>query len=118
VFTHENGRPWTSYYFGHAFLYPALHTLRAQGDAWLTPFNDAPGNTLEAKFWSLHCFRRGAGSHCTRGGRFAHHRFRKATKPQLYEHGRWRRRRSGEDIDIVYREWTMYQRLVITLFCM
>jgi hypothetical protein len=119
VFTRENGQSWTSYYFRHAFLYPALCTLHARGDAWLMPFNDTPGNTLEAKFWSLHCFRCGARSHCTQGGRFGHHCFRKVTKPQLYEHGRWRRRHhSGEDINIVYREWTMYQRLVITLFCM
>jgi hypothetical protein len=29
------------------------------GDAMLAAFDETPGNTVESKFWSLHCFRRG-----------------------------------------------------------
>jgi hypothetical protein len=37
---------------------------------------------------------------------------------EVYEHGRWRRRRSGELIDIVYNQWPHYDRIQLTLCCM
>ena len=83
----------------------------------LAAFDDTPGNTVESKFWSLHCFRRGARSQVSRGGNFGRHRFRKALKSQVYEHGRWRRRRSSEEIDVIYIAWTVLQCIQITLCC-
>jgi hypothetical protein len=76
------------------------------------------GGTLESKFWSMHFCRRGAHSHATRGGRYGLHRFRKATKDQIYEHGRWWLRRSSEIIDVLYREWTYLKRLQLNLLSM
>jgi hypothetical protein len=98
VFTQSDGTPWTSKFFCRRFLSPSLQRQRAAGDPYLHPFNGSPGNTLEAKFWSLHCYRRGARSHVSRGGKFGKKRLRRATKDEVYEHGHWRRRRSGEDI--------------------
>jgi hypothetical protein len=118
VFTHSSGTPWTSHFYRHEFLYPSLKRQRLAGDAMLAAFDRTPGNTMEAKFWSLHCFRRGARSQVSRGGIFGLHRFRKALKSQVYEHGRWRRRRSSEDIDIIYQAWTLLECIQITLYCM
>jgi hypothetical protein len=118
VFAHPSGTPWTSSFYRTEFLYPSLTRQRQAGDAMLTAFDGTPGNTIESKFWSLHCFRRGARSQVSRGFNFGHHRFRKALKSQVYEHGRWRRRRSSEEIDVVYVQWTVLQLIQITLYCM
>jgi hypothetical protein len=118
VFTHSSGTPWTSHYYRHEFLYPSLKRQQLAGDAMLAAFDGSPGNSLETKFWSLHCFRRGARSQVSRGGLYGRHRFRKALKSQVYEHGRWRRRRSSEEIDIIYQSWTLLECIQITLYCM
>jgi hypothetical protein len=119
VFAHPTtGAPWTSYFYRHECLYPSLKRQQAAGDAMLAAFDGTPGNTIEAKCWSLHCFRRGARSQVSRGGKFGRHRFRKALKSQVYEHGRWRRRRSSEEIDIIYQAWTLLEQIQITLYSM
>jgi hypothetical protein len=118
IFTHSDGTPWTSRSFRKKFLYPSLHRQRAAGDPYLRPFDGTPGNTIEAKLWSLHCYGRGARSHVSRGGKFGRHRFRRATKDEVYEHGWWRRRRSGEAIDKTYQSWPLWDRLKLTLYCM
>jgi hypothetical protein len=118
IFTHSDGTPWTSRFFRKKFLYPSLKRQRQAGDPYLKPFEGSPGNTLESKFWSLHCYRRGARSHVSRGGKFGRHRLRRATKDEVYEHGRWRRRRSGEAIDKMYQSWPLRDRLKLTLYCM
>jgi hypothetical protein len=64
-----------------------LKRQRAAGDPMLAAFDGTPGNTLEAKFWSHHCFCRGLHSQVSRGGQFGCHRFHKALKSQVYEHG-------------------------------
>ena len=118
ILTHANGTPWTSLSFRQQILYPSLHLQRAAGDPYLLPFDGTPGNDIASKFWSLHCYRRGARSHVSRGGKFGRHRLRRATKDEVYEHGRWRRRRSGEAIDKIYQSWPLRDRLKLTLFCM
>ena len=112
LFTHEDGSAWDSRYFRETYLYPALRQQQAKGDPMLAAFDGGPGNTIPEKFWSLHCYRRGARTHVSkrRPGQL-----RKATKDQVYEHARWRRRRQGEDIDVIYREWTLRDRVMITL---
>jgi integrase len=117
IFLHRDGAVWTSHYFRQSYLYPALTAQRGVGDAYLTPFTNDVGNQLQDKFWSLHCYRRGARSHVTKGGHFGLYRFRRASKDQVYEHGRWRLRRSSEAIDKQYDEWTVRQRLELTLYC-
>jgi hypothetical protein len=46
------------------------------------------------------------------------HRFRKASQDQVYEHARWRRRRSSEAIDKQYDDWTEADRIALTLLSM
>jgi hypothetical protein len=49
---------------------------------------------------------------------YGRHSFRKATLAQVYEHARWLRRRSGEAIDVLYREWGMRHLIRLTLYYM
>jgi hypothetical protein len=118
VFTSEDGTVWTSKYFRQTYLFPSLREQQANGDAYLRAFNGGPGNSLADKFWSLHCYRRGARSHVSRGGIYGRHRLKKATLDQVYEHARWRRKRSGKAIDKIYREWTIRDRIKLTLYSM
>lgn len=109
LFSHPDGTPWDSHYYRNTYLYPGLRRLQQLGDRFLQGL----GARLEEKFWSLHCYRRGARTHCQRSFPGTGHR--KASKVQVYEHGRWRLARSSEDIDILYQEWTTYERLRLTL---
>lgn len=106
VFVHEDGTLWTSVYFRNTFLYPSLASQASAGDAYLRPYQSC----IPAKFWSLNCYRRGARSHVS------HSRDKKyaiASQAQIYEHGRWRLKRSSEDIDKVYQQWPISERLKI-----
>jgi hypothetical protein len=114
IFCHQTGALWTSRFFRKNFLYPSLLKQQAAGDAYLRPFV----NNLEQKFWSLHCYRRGARSRVSKGGSRNGYTFRKATTDQTYEHARWRLRRSSESIDKVYQQWEIIDRIKITLYCM
>ena len=42
---------------------------------------------------------------------------RRATRAERYEHARWSMR-GAEDIDALYREWPLYERLAIMMYCM
>ena len=117
IFSEPDGSCWSSYFFRHNFLYPSLRRLQADGDMFLRPFTGS-GSSIEDKFWSLHSYRRGARTHAGRTGSYNGVASRKATTPQIYEHGRWRRWRSGEAIDVQYNDLTYFDRLPITLQCL
>jgi hypothetical protein len=107
-------RPWDSRYFRTHHLYPWLEALRTEGDPFLQAFDNRPGNTIAEKFYSMGTYRRGGRSRVSKrreGGVMA-------TKPEIYEHGRWRHKLSGEDMPTRYNEWTLEDRLNITLLCM
>jgi hypothetical protein len=119
VFITLDSTAWTSLSFPQKYLYPSLREQQRAGDSYLLrPFTGGPANSLEAKFWSLHCYCRGARSHVSHGGIYGHFRLKKATPDQVYEHARWRRKRSGESIDKIYRKWTICDQIKITLYCM
>ena len=112
IFCHADGTPWTSKYFREVYLYPALQAQQP-GCPVLRTFDTRPGNTIRDKFWSLHCYRRGARTYSN----LRHEPpMRRASTDQLYEHARWRRRRAGEKVDIMYREWTAADRVRLTYF--
>ena len=106
IFVHETGARWDSYFYRHEFIYPLLYKLQVEGDPHLAPLH-GPGveNTIPGKFPSLHMYRRGGRTHVDLIREVNSVR-RKASPAEIYEHGRWRRSRSGEQIDIVYRAWT------------
>ena len=99
-------------------MYPALYELQRQGDYALQAYTLEGGNRIEDKFWSLHCYRRGARSFVSMASVLGDHRFLKATITQVYVHARWTpTKRSNEAIDKQYLKWTLWQRLQITLRC-
>ena len=116
IFLHPDGSAWTSLSFRTSYLYPALRALQRRGDAYLRPYNGPAGNTLEDKFWSLHCFRRGSRTHVSR--RHLAPNGRIPSPILVYEHARWRLRRSSENIDLHYQQWTIRDRIVLTLYYM
>ena len=116
IFSDADGKQWTSYHFRSVYLYPALLEQRGAGDAFLLAFNGTPGNTIYDKFWSLQAYRRGGRSHVSKGGIFGNRRVRKASADQIYMHARWTRRRQSEPIDRMYQEWTLSDRLKLTLY--
>jgi hypothetical protein len=116
IFCHEKGTAWTSLYYRKEFLYPALERMRKDGDVLLRAFDGSAGNSIPNKFWSLHCYRRGARTHVSRRHRTLG--TRAASSAETYEHARWRRRRSAEPIDVLYRQWTLRERLCLTQYCM
>jgi hypothetical protein len=58
ILAHPNGSAWTSHYYWHTFLYPALTVCRALGDLFLRTFDDSPGNTIPERIWSFNTQRR------------------------------------------------------------
>ena len=115
IFCHINGTRWSSFFFRNTYLYPSLHRQRLNGDPLLAPFDGSSGNSIESRFWSLHCYRRGGRSHVSRGGIYGGHRLRTANETMVYEHARWRLRK--HKVDKHYQEWTPRDRIKITLYC-
>ena len=110
----SNGRPWTSSFYRCHYLYAWLDTMHQGGDPFLQAFSDTPGNRIEDKFYSCSSYRRGGRTSSSRriGGT------RRATEAEVYEHGRWRVRRNKENMPTLYTEFTLMDRLNLTLLCM
>lgn len=118
IFADEGGTRWTSAQFRSDLVYPLLESLRLTGDPFLSQLHGrTPGMTIPDKFPSMHMYRRGAHTHSEIIRDRSTPR-RKATQAERYEHARWSRRRDAERIDVQYRQWALYDRLQITLFCM
>jgi hypothetical protein len=113
LFCTPSGTRWTSKYFRDTYLYPSLEAQRLAGDPILRAFDGSPGNTLQAKFWSLHCYCRGSRSHVLRKSPRC---YRRATQAEIYEHARRRRKRESEAIDVIYREWGLRDCVKLTLY--
>jgi len=116
LFRHADGTPWDSHYFRHTHLYPLLTLQRLAGDAYLKPYDGSPGNTFAEKFYSMHSYRSGGRSNVNKKRLGC---VRKATPPEVSEHGRWRRKHmGGETMEVHYTQWSYEDRLYITLLCM
>jgi hypothetical protein len=115
LFRHSNGQRCTSSYFKSTHVYPLLHIQRNRGDPSLAPYDGAPGNSIEAKFYSFGMFRRGGRSQVTMrraGCVWA------AFKAEIAEHGRWRTENRGyEAMSEHYNESTLEDRIYITILC-
>jgi hypothetical protein len=116
VFQLSGGRTWNSDYYRKTYLLPLLEMQRHQGDPYLAEFDGAtPGTSLSNVFFSLHSQRSGAETHVTRQRAGC---FRKATKEEVYGHGRWRLARSSEPINDQYTQPPVLDQLALTLYCM
>jgi len=109
-----DGKRFTSSYFRNEYLYPFLHRLKQEGDATLLAFTQEVGNRIEDKYYSMHSYRRGGNSQATKRRRGK----KVASSIQVYEHGRWKIKRQAENMPTRYREYTLEDRLYITLLCM
>ena len=125
LFQSDSGLTWDSHYYREEFVYPLLHRLQMEGDPLLLPLRDRAG--LVAAYKSLHMYRRGGNSHVevvrstAAGGLrvgLAAFRRRKATKEEQCEHARWSLKRANLPLHVMYREWSLWDRLQITIFCM
>lgn len=113
VFRTPEGTIWTSQHYRNQYVYPALWHLRSQGDAALIGKSEQDIHSL---YYSLHSYRRGARTDCQRQRKGTN--LKPATASQVYEHGRWNKSRSSEAIDVVYTEWTLEDRLMLTAYSM
>lgn len=114
IFRHANNSPWDSAFFRHNFLYPWLHTLRMNGDPYLSYFDGTPGRSIPENFYSIGSFRRGARLDVSERQPGS---VRKATKEERFEHGRWRQKKAP-DMDVHYLEWGMTEKIRLTLLSM
>jgi len=116
IFQRSGGQVWDSKYFRVTYLIPLLEMQRLQGDPYFAPFDGVlPGSRLSDVFFSFHTYRGGARTHVKQKRVGC---FRKATKPEVYGHARWRLVRASEPIDAQYDHPSVLDQLAITLFCM
>jgi hypothetical protein len=113
LFSHDAGRVWDSDFYRHAYLFPLLQAQRLEGDPYLRKYDGSPGHSITEAFFSMHSYRRGGRTHVSKPGAR-----RKPTMEEINEHGRWRRRRSSESMAEQYRQWTLCDRLALTLVYM
>jgi len=115
IFVHPDGSPWTSHFFRITYLLPFLTEQQLEGDAYLVAFDGSHGNTLYDKFWSMHCYRSGGRSSVSTVRPTCK---RPATPQEIAEHGRWRQSCRHTDMPTLYLQWTLADRLAITMLCM
>ena len=108
---------WDSHYFRTRYAIPNLEIMRQLGEPTLMMFGPDGTATLAEAIYSGHSWRRGAESF-VRKRRPGLNR-RKASGDEIYEHARWRKRKTNqqEDIDMHYTEMPLVDRLAITLLC-
>ena len=115
LFRTPSNTPWTSRYFRIHHLYPLIHLQYVNGDATLRHINLTPAHDLSYYFFSMHSYRRGAETHCSRKRDGC---ARKAHPNGAIEHARWRVCNTGsEDIPTHYRELVAEDRAYLTLLC-
>jgi integrase len=110
----DDGHGWTSHFFRVHHLYPWLRRMRADGDPFLQAFTTERGNRIEDKYYSFGTYRRGGRSSSTK----RNSGLQPATPDEVYEHGRWTRRISTENMPTRYNEYSLADRVNITLLCM
>jgi hypothetical protein len=111
---------WSSRYFREEFAWPLLEQMRRAGEPTLQCFSAREKNGIQDKVYSLHSWRRGGRSKVSRPPRHNEPNppgTREATSNEVYEHGRWQKKRS-EDMPSHYNQWLLPDRLALTLFCM
>ena len=115
LFRTNSNAPWTSHYFRTNHLYPLLHLQYLNGDATLRHINITSSQDIPYYFFSMHSYRRGADTHCSR---LREGCIRKAHHDEKIDHGRWRIKNTGrENMPTHYREPSIEDRLYLTLLC-
>jgi hypothetical protein len=113
IIAHRDGRVWTSHYYRYTHLYPLLFALRALGDPYFAKYADL--DSLIAAFHGFHTFKRTGRTVASRKRVCT---VRPATMPETVEHGRWSMSRTSLDMPLAYLEWSVEDRICISLFCL
>ena len=115
LFRTTTNTPWTSHYFRTHHLYPLLHLQHLNGDVTLRHIHITSSQDIPYYFFSMHSYRRGADTHCSR---LREGCIRKAFEDEKVDHGRWRIKNTGrENMPTHYREPSIEDRLYLTLLC-
>ena len=115
VFRTSTNSPLTSNYFRTNHLYPLLHLQCLNGDATLRHINITSSHDIPYFFYSMHSYRRGADTHCSRKREGC---IRKAYHIETINHGRWRIKNQGkENMPTHYKEPSIEDRVYLTLMC-
>jgi hypothetical protein len=123
LFSTTHNPRWTSQYFRKVYLWPLLEQMKVEGEPSLQIFGDAPGTRIRDKVYSIHSYHRAGRSRVSRNARHDEPKprgTRRATDTEIYEHGRWVKRGTGvaEDMAATYNQWSLVERLAITMLCM
>ena len=111
---HASGTRWDSFYLRSTYLWPSLTQQRLAGEPTLHRFDGSPGSTIPDSFYSSNSWRRGATNHVSRKRLWCR---RKATPREMDEHGRWRVSRANLSMQMAYSQWSINDRVSITLCC-
>ena len=115
LFRTSQNSSWTSNYFRTNHLYPLLHLQYLSGDATLRHINISSSHDIPYFFYSMHSYRRGADTHCSRKREGC---LRKAHRHEPINHGRWRVKNQGrESMPTHYQEPSIEDRVYLTLMC-
>ena len=115
LFRTTSTSPWNSHYFRVHHLYPLLHLQYLNGDATFRHINITSSHDIPYYVYSMHSYRRGAKTHCTKKRDGC---IRKARDCEDIEHGRWRIKNQGkEDMSTHYKEPSIEDRVYLTLLC-
>jgi hypothetical protein len=124
LFSTAHNPHWTSQYFRTMYAWPLLEEMRTIAlEPSLQLFGDAKGTRIQDKVYSIHSWRRAGRSKCSRAARHNEPQpkgTRQATDTEVYEHGRWVRQGANatEDMAATYNQWSLVERLAITMLCM
>ena len=121
LFSTPTCKEWSSAYFRNHYVYPILEMQRRAGEPTLQCFSDIPGHRIQDKINSMHAWRRGGRTKVSRFPKENEPKppgYRKATKDEIHNHGRWAYPRNQEEIAHQYNQWDLQDRIAITLFCM
>jgi hypothetical protein len=124
LFSTAHNPHWTSQYFRTMYTWPLLEEMRTIAlEPSLQLFGDAEGTRIQDKVYSIHSWRRAGRSKCSRAARHNEPQpkgSRQATDTEVYEHGRWVRRGANatEGMAATYNQWSLVERLAITMLCM
>jgi hypothetical protein len=114
---------WTSRHFREHYVWPLLERQRTVvKEPSLQIFSNVKGHRIRDKVYSIHSYRRAGRSCVSRPPRHGEPRpkgSRMATPTEVYKHGQWtvKRDQRPEDMPSTYNQWSVVERVAITLLC-
>jgi hypothetical protein len=105
IIAFNDGTLWTSQFLPTPVPLP-------NGNSFLCTIDDTLGNTIALRFWSFNTQRRSGRSEVSKKWLWT---LWAAMPAKVAEHGRWRILRSSLDMPLAYLEWSVEDRVCITI---